>query len=108
MSEIVDNNEEQLILKQELLKSEILAKNYDGNKFLQFCLNIKENGDDMNNWTYEELKKCVDDFIESQKPKPKENQPENNKNIEKKEEEKKNNTKNETVEKLDNQNEYVI
>ena len=109
MSENKENNEEQLLLKQELLKSEIVAKKYDGNKFLQFCLNIKENGDDMNNWTYDELKKCVEDFIESQKPKPKENPPENEKkeSEEKKEEENKNNAKNE--EKLDSvENEYII
>jgi hypothetical protein len=109
MSENKENNEEQLLLKQELLKSEIVAKKYDGNKFLQFCLNIKENGDDMNNWTYDELKKCVEDFIESQKPKPKENPPENEKkeSEEKKEEENKSNPKDE--EKLDSvENEYII
>ena len=110
MSEKTDNNEEQLILKQELLKAEILAKKYDGNKFLKFCLNIKENGDDMNNWTDDELKKCVEDFIESQKPKQKKNPPDvdKNENVEKKEEENKNNIKNESSEKLDSQNEYVI
>ena len=70
MTDDSENNQDQLLLKQELLKSEIVAKNYDGNKFLQFCLDKKENGDDMNNWTYDELKKCVDEFIESQKPKP--------------------------------------
>ena len=70
MSNKTINNEEILIKKQELLKSEIVDKKYDGNKFLQFCLDKKENGDDMNNWTYDELKQCVKDFIEGQKPKP--------------------------------------
>ena len=66
-----DNNQDQLILKQELLKSEIVAKNYDGNKFLQFCIDKRENGDDMNNWTLKELKQCVEEFIETQNQKPK-------------------------------------
>ena len=103
MSEKTHNNEEQLLRKQELLKAEILAKNYDGNKFLQFCLNIKENGDDMNNWTYNELKKCVEDFIVTQKSKPKGNPKDN---VKKKEEENKNknNIKNE---KSVNQNEEI-
>ena len=73
--ETEDQYEDQLLQKQELLKSEIVAKNYDGNKFLQYCLDRRENGDDMNNWTYDELKQCVEDFIESQKPKPKEEEP---------------------------------
>lgn len=76
MNENTDNDEDQLLLKQELLKSEIVAKNYDGSKFLQYCLDQKENGDDMNNWTYDELKKCVEDFIETQKPKPENKPPE--------------------------------
>ena len=121
MSEDSDNNQDQLVLKQELLKSEIVAKNYDGNKFLQFCLDKKENGDDMNNWTYNELKQCVEDFIESQKPKleikeekiPEKSTEEENKEIEKekddnpeneKEEEKniKNNINEEPKENLEN------
>ena len=115
MSEDSDNNQEQLLLKQELLKSEIVAKNYDGNKFLQFCLDKKENGDDMNNWTYDELKKCVDEFIESQKPKPekkeekileksKKEDNKEEKKVKEKEEEKdiKNNIYDEEKEKLDN------
>jgi hypothetical protein len=81
-----ENNEDLLLQKQELLKSEIVSKNYDGNKFLKFCLDKKENGDDMNNWTYDELKQCVDDFIESQNPKnnslKKNNDLNNNKDIE--------------------------
>ena len=62
MSENIENNQDQLSLKQELLKNEIIAKNYDGQKFLEYCINLKENGDDMNNWTYEELKLVVENF----------------------------------------------
>ena len=66
MTENSGNNEDQLVKKQELLKKEIVSKDYDPNKFLQFCLYQKENGDDMNNWTYEELKECVERFIEGE------------------------------------------
>ena len=66
MNEKSENNEDQLVKKQELLKKEIVSKNYDPNKFLQFCLYQKENGDDMNNWTYDELKGCVERFIEEE------------------------------------------
>ena len=54
-----------LLLKQQLLKAEILDKNRDQMKFLQFCISQKENGDDLNNWTYEELKQCVQNFEDS-------------------------------------------
>ena len=62
MSENCENTQDQLSLKQELLKNEIIAKNYDGQKFLEYCINLKENGDDMNNWTYDELKLVVEKF----------------------------------------------
>ena len=60
---------DQLQLKQQLLKSEILDKNYDQVKFLKYCISQKENGDDLNNWTFDELKTCVNNFQESIKPK---------------------------------------
>ena len=61
--------EDQLVIKQQLLKSEILDKQLDQEKFLQFCISQKENGDDLNNWTLDELKTCVTNFQESIKPK---------------------------------------
>ena len=63
MSENDEDNQDQLSLKQELLKAEIIAKNYDGQEFLKYCIKLRENGDDMNNWTYEELKLVVQNFI---------------------------------------------
>ena len=63
MSENDEDNQDQLSLKQELLKAEIIAKDYDGQEFLQYCIKLRENGDDMNNWTYEELKLVVQNFI---------------------------------------------
>ena len=85
MTENSGNNEDQLVKKQELLKKEIVSKDYEPNKFLQFCLYQKENGDDMNNWTYDELKQCVERFIEGEeseklkKEKSEKNNLENNK-----------------------------
>ena len=60
---------DQLQVKQQLLKAEIIDKNLDQMKFLQYCISQKENGDDLNNWTLEELKTCVNNFQESLKPK---------------------------------------
>ena len=57
--------EDQLQLKQDYLKSEIIDKNLEPSKFLEFCISQKENGDDLNNWTFEELKTCVKNFNES-------------------------------------------
>ena len=65
----MEQETDQLVLKQELLKTEILDKNYDQTKFLDYCISQKENGDDLNNWTLEELKTCVNNFQESLKPK---------------------------------------
>ena len=54
--------QDELQLKQQFLKSEIIDKKLDQNKFLDFCISQKENGDDLNNWTFEELKLCVQNF----------------------------------------------
>ena len=60
---------DQLQLKQNLLQTEILEKNYDQMEFLNFCTSQKENGDDLNNWNLDELKACVENFQESVKKK---------------------------------------
>ena len=67
-----------LHLKQNYLKSEIIDKNINPDKFMNYCLTIKENGDDINSWNFEELKECVANFNEllqkeSQEEKEKEN-----------------------------------
>jgi len=59
------NGEDQLQIKQDYLKAEIIDKNLEPSKFLEFCTSQKENGDDLNNWTFEELKTCVKNFNES-------------------------------------------
>ena len=56
--------------KQALLQNEIIEKNYDKTAFINFCLSKKENGDDLSNWTLEELNQVVKDFIKSQNPEP--------------------------------------
>jgi len=60
------SDDPQLTLKQEILKSEILEKNYDKDKFIQFCLNQKENGDDLTKWTLLELNECISNFIKAE------------------------------------------
>jgi len=76
--------------KKDLLQNEILDKNYDKTKFVNFCLSKKENGDDLNEYTYEELLSFVHEFVSSQKSSSKEDKKEDDKtkteNVEKKEE----------------------
>ena len=52
--------------KQSLLQTEIIEKNYDKTAFINFCLSKKENGDDLNNWTLDELTEIVKEFISTQ------------------------------------------
>ena len=61
--EQLDSN---ILKKQELLKIEIIQKNYDKDLFLEYCISRKENGDDLNNWTIEELENTISLFKESQ------------------------------------------
>ena len=60
----MEDQDDELHLKQSFLKTEIIDKNIDQDKFLDYCMQIKENGDDINSWTFDELKKCVSDFDE--------------------------------------------
>ena len=62
----IDYEEDEIIQKQELLQEEIVDKNYDKNDFINFCLFKKENGDDLNELTLEELKNIIREFQESQ------------------------------------------
>ena len=96
-----ENIQDQLSLKQELLKNEIIAKNYDGQKFLEYCINLKENGDDMNNWTYEELKLVVENFKADYDHKKEKSKEQTNKEITHENNDKKNNEDDIETEKLD-------
>ena len=59
--------DDEIDAKKELLQKEILEQNYDQNKFIEFCLNKKENGDDLNGWTLEQLQQVVSEFIKEVK-----------------------------------------
>ena len=96
-----ENIQDQLSLKQELLKNEIIAKNYDGQQFLEYCINLKENGDDMNNWTYEELKLVVENFKADYNHKKEKSKEPTNKEITHENNDKKNNDDDIETEKLD-------
>ena len=61
--------EKDLEEKKNLLQTEILEKNYDQMKFVQFCLSKKPNGDDLTIWSIDELKNTIQEFI-SKNPKP--------------------------------------
>ena len=58
--------DEEIQAKQTLLQTEIIEKNYDKTAFINFCLSKKENGDDLNNWTLDELTEIVREFVNSQ------------------------------------------
>ena len=60
-----ENNGE-LEEKQNYLVVEIMNKNYDPEKFSEYISNLKENGTDLNNWTWEELRKVVSSFQSQQ------------------------------------------
>ena len=83
---------EDIIKKNKLLEEEIIVKNYDKTAFLNFCTSKKENGDDLNEYTYEELESVIKEFVASQKPEQ----------AEEKKEENKSKPKTEQVEKIEN------
>ena len=59
--------EQDIEMKQNLIKSTIIDKNYDKNAFFNFCMNKKkEGGDDLANWTIDELNSVINEFIEEQ------------------------------------------
>ena len=54
--------DEERINKQNLLKDEIIDNNYNQTEFIEFCMQQKKDGDDLDNWTYEELKNIIKEF----------------------------------------------
>ena len=59
--------EQDIEMKQKIIKSAIIDKNYDKNAFFYFCMNKKkEGGDDLANWTIEELNSTINEFCEEQ------------------------------------------
>ena len=57
----------QINLKQDIIKAEILDKNYDKDKFLNFILSKKEHGDDLAKWSLLELNEVILEFIKKEK-----------------------------------------
>ena len=61
-----DKNEEQdeeLEKKRNLLQKEIIEGNYNKEQFIDYCLALKPYGDDLSQWSYDELKSAVNSFI---------------------------------------------
>jgi len=48
--------------KQEYLKKEIVDQKYDQDKFINYILSKKVNGDDLNNWNFDELTKLIKEY----------------------------------------------
>ena len=59
----MEQNEKDLEEKKNLLQTEILDKNYDQIKFVEYCLSKKPNGDDLTIWSLDELKTTIQEFI---------------------------------------------
>ena len=59
-----DIREKELEEKKQYLTEEIINKGFNTNDFLNFSLSKKENGDDLINWSFDELKNCVKEFQE--------------------------------------------
>ena len=62
----MEGTDQEIQAKQSLLQTEIIEKNLDKGSFINFCLSKKENGDDLNNWTFAELQEIVKEFVSSQ------------------------------------------
>ena len=62
----MEGTDQEIQAKQNLLQTEIIEKNLDKGSFINFCLSKKENGDDLNNWTFAELQEIVKEFASSQ------------------------------------------
>lgn len=53
--------------KQKYLYENIIQKDYNPEEFVDFIKQYKENGENIENWELEELKKIVDKFISKDK-----------------------------------------
>ena len=59
-----------LIEKQNLIKAKIINNNYDKNLFFSYCMNREgSKGDDLSNWSIEELKEVINSFKKNKKKK---------------------------------------
>ena len=61
------NLDQDIKMKQNIIKSNIIDKNFDKNIFFNFCMNKKkQGGEDLSNWSLEELTSTINEFIEEQ------------------------------------------
>lgn len=51
--------------KQQYLFQEIIQKNYDPEQFQEYILKVKPEGEDLDTWSFQELKAIVADFQRS-------------------------------------------
>ena len=53
-----------ILTKQKLIKEKILDQHFAKDDFFSYCMNVKpENGDNLKNWSTEELNQTIDNFI---------------------------------------------
>lgn len=55
----MENTEDLTRQKQTFLRHEIIEKNYDAGLFVEFLSKLKSDGEDLENWTFEDLKQMV-------------------------------------------------
>ena len=58
-----EENTDDLSRKKDLLQREIVNGNYNKDQFIDYCLALKPYGDDLSQWSYDELKSAVNSFI---------------------------------------------
>ena len=58
-----EEQEDELTRKKQLLQREIVDGNYNKDQFIDYCLALKPYGDDLSQWSYDELKSAVNSFI---------------------------------------------
>ena len=52
--------------KQQLLQTQIIDRNLNRDNFVRFCLQKRENGDDLNIWSVEELESVINEFVKQE------------------------------------------
>ena len=54
--------QQNILQKQQYLREEIMNKSYDIDEFSEYMSQYKENGLELINWTFDELKEAVKNF----------------------------------------------
>ena len=62
--EKISEEQNDILIKQKIIKENILDKHYDKDQFFSYCMRLKpENGDNLKNWSLEELNQTINNFI---------------------------------------------